>query len=100
MLKIRTKHNAPTRPRTQPLRLTAFPVERMDACGQVLFVSVAVCAFLSPPLDLRRVGEKFALSLVIIVRSPVPDPFQTSGRLALLKAFYLSAGEEKPAPKP
>ena len=27
----------------------------------------------------------------------MPDPFQTSGWLALLKAFYLSAGEEKPA---
>ena len=30
---------------------------------------------------MRRVGEKFALGLVLIMRLPVPDPFQTSGLL-------------------
>lgn len=37
---------------------------------------------------MRRVGERFTRSW-----NSVPDPFQTSRRLALLKASYFPGGE-------
>ena len=60
---------------------------------QVLIISYARRVFLRPWEDLRRVGMRFARGGTNNEVS-MSDPWQTSYRLALLKASYFPAGKE------